>query len=45
MNIGPEAIGGAFGFPGSDPLGRFSGGWLGGLRSGYGWTRLYRELS
>jgi hypothetical protein len=32
----------AFGFPGKDPLGGFSGGWL-GAALGYGWTRLYRE--
>lgn len=32
----------AFGFPGNDPLGSSSDGWLGAALS-YGWTRLYRE--
>lgn len=32
----------AFGFPGNDPLGSSSSGWLGDPLS-YGWTRLYRE--
>jgi hypothetical protein len=32
----------AFGFPGHDPLGSSSDGWLGAALS-YGWTRLYRE--
>jgi vWA-MoxR associated protein C-terminal domain/Trypsin-like peptidase domain len=32
----------AFGFPGHDPLGSSSGGWL-GAALGYGWIRLYRE--